>query len=235
MATSGTAFWNPDLTEYIEEAYERAGVEIRTGYQFRTARRSLNVLMAEWANKGLNLWTVEEGAIPLLYGQATYDLPDDTVDIIEHVIRQNPANVATQTDIVISRIALPTYASIPNKLTTGRPIQIYVDRQAPTPTVKIWPTANGTGLYTLVYWRLRRLDDAGIAGSNTMDVPFRFVPALIAGLAYYVALKHPESADRIPMLKQMYDEAFFQASLEDREKAPIRFVPKIGSIGNGGW
>ena len=135
MTTSGTAIWNPDITEYIEEAYERAGIEVRTGYQFRTARRSLNILMAVWANQGINLWTVEEGSIPLIYGQVTYDLPEDTVDIIEHVVRQNPGNTTTQTDIVISRVSLPTYASIPNKLTTGRPIQIYVDRQAPTPRI----------------------------------------------------------------------------------------------------
>lgn len=235
MTTSGQACWTPDVTEYIEEAFERAGIEVRTGYQFRTARRSLNILMAEWANKGLNLWTVEQGTVPLKYGVAEYELPDDTVDLIEHVIRQNPGNQSNQVDIVISRVSLPTYAAIPNKLTTGRPIQIYIDRQAPTPLFKIWPTPNETGTYTLVYWRLRRLQNAGACGSNTMDVPFRFVPALIAGLAYYVALKHPEAADRVAMLKQMYDEAFFEASLEDREKAPVRFVPRIGGIGGGGW
>lgn len=231
----GDNCWSPDLAEYIEEAFERAGVEIRTGYQFRTARRSLNILLAEWANKGLNLWTIEQGSIKLKQGMASYELPDDTVDLIEHVIRQNPNNASTQTDIVISRVSLPTYAAIPNKLAVGRPIQIYIDRQAEAPVAKIWPTPNASGIYTLVYWRLRRMAGADGCGSSSMDIPFRFIPALIAGLAYYVALKQPESADRIPMLKQMYEEAFFQASLEDREKAPVRFVPRVGSIGNGGW
>jgi hypothetical protein len=235
MTTSGQTCWTPDVSEYIEEAFERAGIEVRNGYQFRTARRSLNILMAEWANKGINLWTVEQGAIPLKYGKAEYELPADTVDLLEHVIRQNPGSPTNQTDIVISRVSLPTYAAIPNKLATGRPIQIYIDRQAEAPNFKLWPTPNATGSYTLVYCRLRRMQNAGDCGTNTMDVPFRFVPALIAGLAYYVALKQPEAVDRIPMLKQMYEEAFFQASLEDREKAPVRFVPKIGSIGSGGW
>ena len=230
MTTSGQASWTPDVTEYIEEAFERAGIEIRTGYQFRTARRSLNILMAEWANKGLNLWTVEQGTVRLKYGVAEYELPEDTVDLLEHVVRQNSGNQSNQVDIVISRVSLPTYASIPNKLSIGRPIQIYIDRQAEAPNFKLWPTPDQTGVYTLVYWRLRRMQNAGACGSNTMDVPFRFVPALIAGLAYYVALKHPEAMDRIPMLKQMYDEAFFEASLEDREKAPVRFVPRVG-----GW
>lgn len=234
MTTSGTAVWNPDVAEIIEEAYERAGVEIRTGYQLKTARRSLNIMMAEWANRGINLWTVEQGVIPLTQGTVQYDLPADTVDLIEHVIRQNPGNTATQVDLQITRIALPTYATLPNKLTTGRPIQIYVDRQAPVPNIKIWPTANNDS-YTLVYWRLRRLDDAGNSGTLTMDVPFRFVPALIAGLAYHVALKTPESIDRIPMLKQMYDEAWQAASDEDRDKAPVRFVPYSSYIGSRGW
>ena len=212
MTTSGTAVWNPDVAEIIEEAYERAGVEIRTGYQLKTARRSLNIMMAEWANRGINLWTVEQGVIPLTQGTVEYPLPADTVDLIEHVIRQNPGNTATQVDLQITRIALPTYATLPNKLTTGRPIQLYVDRQAPVPNIKIWPTANNDS-YTLVYWRLRRLDDAGNSGTLTMDVPFRFVP----------------------MLKQMYDEAWQQASDEDRDKAPIRFVPYSSYIGSRGW
>ena len=176
MTTSGTAVWNPDVAEIIEEAYERAGVEIRTGYQLKTARRSLNIMMAEWANRGINLWTVEQGVIPLTQGTVQYDLPADTVDLIEHVIRQNPGNTATQVDLQITRIALPTYATLPNKLTTGRPIQIYVDRQAPVPNIKIWPTANNDS-YTLVYWRLRRLDDAGnSAGTNLKGTSIVNVP-----------------------------------------------------------
>lgn len=234
MTTSGTATWNPDISEIIEEAFERAGVEIRTGYQYKTARRSLNYLLASWANRGINLWTVEQGSIALTPGTVEYSLPADTVDLIEHVIRQNPGSQSNQVDLQITRIALPTYATLPNKLTTGRPIQIYVDRQAPIPKVKIWPTANNNS-YTLVYWRLRRLNDAGASGANTVDVPFRFLEAITAGLAYHIALKTPESADRIDMLKALYEEAFQMAADEDRDKAPIRFVPYSSYIGGRGW
>lgn len=234
MTTSGTAVWNPDISEIIEEAYERAGIEVRTGYQFKTARRSLNYLMTDWANKGLNLWTVEQGTIPLVTGVGDYDLPDDTVDLIETVVRQNPGNTSTQVDLQIQRISVSTYATIPNKLDQGRPIQIFVDRQSPTPIARIWPRPN-TGGYYLVYWRLRRLDDAGNSGTLTMDVPFRFLEALTAGLAYYLALKSPEAMDRIAMLKQMYDEAFYIASTEDRQRVSVRFVPAISHSGSGGW
>ena len=222
------------MAELIEEAYERAGLEIRDGYQFRTARRSLNFLFQEWANKGLNLWTVQAAEIALIQGQATYDLPADCIDIIEHVIRQNEGNTYNQVDIVIPRIALPTYAAIPNKLAQGRPIQVYVNRQTPTPTITLWQVPNNDS-YIFRYWYLRRTQDAGQPGSNTMDVPFRFVPALVAGLAYHVALKSPESMDRVGLLKQMYDEAWELAAAEDRDRAPVRFVPMAGYIGQGGW
>lgn len=231
---SEDAMWTPDIAEIIEEAYERCGVEIRTGYQFRTARRSLNLLFQEWANRGLNLWTIEQGEIPLNVGQISYALPDDTVDLIEHVIRQNQGSQYNQVDLQISRIAVPTYATIPNKLAQGRPIQLYVDRQSPTPVVKVWPTANATG-YTLVYWRLRRIKDAMKPGYGQMDIPFRFMPALIAGLAYYLSLKEISATNRTQMLKQMYDEAFDMASREDRDRSPVRFVPRIVGIGSGGW
>ena len=233
MSTSGTAVFNPDIAEIIEEAFERAGVEIRTGYQFKTARRSLNLLAMEWANRGINLWTVQEAQITLVQGQGTYNLPDDCVDIIEHVVRQNPGSQYNQTDLVIPRIALPTYAAIPNKLAQGRPVQVYVDRLAPTPTINIWPTPNQSG-YFFHYWYLRRIQDAGGSATYTMDMPFRFIPAIIAGLAYYVALKSPGSENRIDMLKAMYDEAFDLAAREDRDKSPVRFVPMAGYLG-GGW
>lgn len=234
MTTSGTTLFNPDISEVIEEAFERAGVEIRTGYQYKTARRSLNYLLSSWANRGINLWTVEQGSIALTYGTVEYPLPDDTVDLIEHVVRQNPGNPSTQVDLQITRIALPTYATLPNKLTTGRPIQLYVDRQAPTPKIKIWPTANNDS-YTLIYWRLRRLDDAGNSGTYTLDVPFRFLEALTAGLAYHLALKTPESRDRVDMLKAFYEEAFQLAADEDRDKASARFVPYSSYVGSRGW
>ena len=222
------------MAELIEEAYERAGIEIRTGYQFRTARRSLNFLFQEWANKGLNLWTVQADEIPLVQGQATYNLPDDCIDIIEHVIRQSQGSTYNQTDLIIPRIALPTYAAIPNKLAQGRPIQVYVDRLTPIPTITLWQVPNSSS-YIFKYWYLRRTQDAGTSGANTMDVPFRFVPALVAGLAYHVALKSPESMDRIGLLKQMYDEAWELAAAEDRDRAPVRFVPNTGYVGRGSW
>jgi len=232
MTTSATASFNLNLNELIEEAFERAGAELRTGYEFRTARRSLNLMFAEWANRGINLWTVESDSVPLIADQATYVLPIDTVDLIEHVVRTNAAT-SIQADISISRISVSTYASLPNKTATGRPIQIYINRQSGAtepsgvqpPTFTLWPVPNVSNTYQLVYWRLRRMLDAG-SGVNTQDIPFRFLPAMVAGLAYYVALKIPESAERIPMLKQMYDEAWQQASDEDRDKAAWRVVPR---------
>lgn len=234
MAVSGTTLFNPDLAEIIEEAYERIGLEIRTGYQFKTARRSLNYLVTSWANQGINLWTVTPADITLVQGQGTYDLPDDCVDIIEHVIRQNPGSQYNQTDIIIPRIALPTYAAIPNKLAQGRPVQVYVDRLSPTPTINIWPTPNQSG-YIFHYWYLRRLDDAGATGNTTQDVPFRFYEALTAGLAYMLSLKQPDlDVNRIQILKANYDEVFQLAKDEDRDKAPVRFVPMAGYL-QGGW
>jgi len=225
MATSGTTVFNLDLSELVEEAFERCGAELRTGYDLRTARRSLNLLFADWANRGINLWTVEQGSIPLVQGSATYNLPDDTVDLLEHVIRTGAGNVSTQADLTITRISVSTYSSIPNKLTQARPIQVYIDRQAPTPTVTVWPTPDGSIPYQFIYWRLRRIQDAG-DGSNTMDVPFRFIPCMVSGLAYYLALKLPGAMDRLGVLKDQYDIDWDFASTEDREKAAVRFVPR---------
>lgn len=225
MATSGTTVFNLDLSEIVEEAFERCGAELRTGYDLKTARRSLNLLFADWANRGINLWTVEQGSIPLVQGTATYNLPDDTVDLMEHVIRTGAGNVSTQADLTITRISVSTYSSIPNKLTQARPIQVYINRQAPTPNVTVWPTPDGSQAYTFIYWRLRRIQDAG-DGSNTMDVPFRFIPCMVAGLAYYLAMKLPDGMNRMQTLKAQYDEAWDFASTEDREKAAIRFVPR---------
>ena len=240
MTTTATTDFNLNLNELIEEAFERAGAELRTGYDFRTARRSLNLMFAEWANRGINLWTVEQGTRNLVANQATYDLPVDTVDLMEHVIRTN-AGTSIQTDIAISRISVSTYATLPNKTATGRPIQIYINRRSGAvtpastpdpvyPQFTLWPVPNVDNTYQLVYWRLKRMFDAG-TGTNTQDIPFRFLPALVAGLAYYVALKIPGSAERVPLLKQMYDEAWQQASDEDREKASWRLVPRQMFIG----
>jgi hypothetical protein len=240
--TTDTTSFNPDLNEIFEEAFERCGLELRTGYDFRTARRSLNFLIGEWANRGINLWTIEQGQIPLVQGTVTYDLPIDTVDLLEHVIRTNPGQISNQTDINISRISVSTYSTIPNKLTQGRPIQVWVNRQsgqkvgseaatAKAPQINVWPSpdqgAVGNPYYYFVYWRMRRMYDAG-NGTNVEDIPFRFQNCLVAGLAYMLAVKKDNvSLDRLNVLKAQYDEAWDLAAAEDREKAPDRFVPRM--------
>lgn len=230
--TSGTTAFNLDLNEIVEEAFERCGLEVRTGYEHRTARRSMNLMFTEWANRGINLWTIEQGTpIPMTTGTITYNLPVDTVDLIEQVIRTQTG--IPQTDINISRISVDTYATIPNKNAQGRPIQVWINRQSgvltPTglasPTINVWPAPDQDNYYTFVYWRLRRMQDAG-GGANIQDVPFRFINCLAAGLAYYLSLKIPEAAQRVPMLKDMYDEQLRLALDEDREKAPLRLAPR---------
>jgi hypothetical protein len=304
MTTSGSTAFNLEFRDIAEEAYERCGLEIRTGYDLTTARRSMNLLLIEWSNRGINLWTVEQGQIPMVTGQGLYPLPIDTVDLMDMVIRQNNASTSNQIDINISRIAEPTYMSIPNKLTTGRPIQVYINRQSgmenattstlngtinatdttitlsstnglPStgfikidsetisyvnvsgnqllncyrgqdgstaaahttgatitkrniPCINVWPTPNPPGnQYTFVYYRLRRMQDAGAGGSYEQDMPFRLVNAAVAGLAYYLSIKKPEiDPNRIAMLKADYEQQWDLASSEDRDKAPIRFVPR---------
>jgi hypothetical protein len=309
--TSGSAGFNLDLTELVEEAFERAGSELRTGYDLRTARRSLNLLFADWANRGVNMWTFEQGTITLTEGLNTYAIPTDTVDLLDHVIRTQANVQSTQSDLTITRISVSTYATLPNKLTQARPIQVwyqrldgqvmpttctflsqdlnaetitlnsvvglpaigYVDivaaggtetvfynfisgntlgnvfraqngttQQTPAvgnpirinnvPRVTVWPTPDGSQTYQFVYWRMRRVQDAG-NGVNVMDVPFRFVPCMVAGLAYYIALKVPGGMDRLMVLKQQYDEAWMTAADEDQERAALRLVPRQMFIGGG--
>jgi hypothetical protein len=232
MTTSGTATFNLDLVEMVEEAFERCGSELRTGYDLKTARRSLNLLFADWANRGVNMWTFEQGSITLIPGQATYNLPADTVDLLEHVIRTGAGNAATQADLTITRISVSTYATIPNKLAQARPIQVWIERLQAAPRITVWPIPDPSQTYTFVYWRMKRINDAG-EGVNTMDVPFRFIPCLVAGLAYYLALKLPNAMERLMVLKQQYDEAWQMAADEDREKASVRFVPRQMFIGSG--
>jgi len=307
MSISGTATFNLDLTEIVEEAFERAGSELRSGYDLRTARRSLNLLFADWANRGINMWTFEQGTINLVQGQNCYPVPTDTVDLLEHVIRTGSNTASTQADLTITRISISTYATIPNKLQQARPIQVWFQRldgqtssvgttlstsisatdttivlasvvglpatgfiligsetinygyisgntlyncfrgqnnttaashtagvsvyQQNLPSVTVWPTPDNSTPYQFIYWRMRRIDDAG-SGSSTMDVPFRFLPCLVAGLAYYLALKVPDGAARLDILKAQYDEAWELAATEDRETAAIRFVPRQMFIGN---
>ena len=235
MTTTGTSTFNLDLNDLVEEAFERAGSELRTGYDLRTARRSLNLLTIEWANRGINLWTIEQGQIPLVTGQVVYPLPVDTIDLLDQVIRTNAGSASNQTDINISRISESTYSTIPNKLTQGRPIQVWINRQSgattPTgvnaPTINIWPTPNAPdNQYMFVYWRLRRINDAG-DGSNTQDIPFRFLPAMVAGLAYYLSVKiQGTDPNRVMGLKADYEQQFQLASEEDRDKSSIRWVPR---------
>lgn len=226
MATSGTTSFNMDFTEIAEEAWERAGREMRSGYDLRTARRSMNLLMIEWQNRGINMWTIDEGTVSLTSGTTEYDLPADTIDLLEHVIRTGTGT--NQQDLTISRISVSTYASIPNKNNTGRPIQIWIERLRDNPKFKVWPVPDSDN-YTLKYWRMRRIEDAG-AGIETSDMTFRFLPCLVAGLAYYISMKDPELAQRAQLLKQDYEEQFMLASQEDREKTPARFVPRVARI-----
>jgi hypothetical protein len=296
-----------DFTEIAEEAWERAGREMRTGYDLKTARRSMNLMTIEWQSKGINMWTMEQGIINLTPGLATYALPTDTIDLLEHVIRTGSNTSSTQADLTITRISVSTYATIPNKLSQARPIQVWIQRLSgetnPTnsvlngaltstdttitlntvvglagsgfirlgtediyytyvsgntlggvyrgqnnttaasqadgtavfvpqlPAVTVWPTPDNSTTYQFVYWRLRRVQDAG-AGVETADMNFRFLPCLVAGLAYHIAIKVPELMPRIQMLKQIYDETFEIAAGEDREKAAIRFVPRQMFIGS---
>jgi hypothetical protein len=234
MTTTGTATFNLDLNDLVEEAFERCGSELRTGYDFRTARRSLNLLTIEWANRGINLWTIEQGQITLTTGVGTYDLPIDTIDLLDHVVRTQQGT-QQQTDININRISESTYSTIPNKLAQGRPIQVWINRQSgattpsgiQNPQINVWPTPNAPdGQYIFVYWRLRRIQDAG-DGVNTQDIPFRFLPCMVAGLAYYLSMKiQGVDPNRVLALKADYEQQFDLAAQEDREKASIRFVPR---------
>ena len=199
---------------------------MRSGYDLRTARMSMNLMTIEWQNRGINMWTIDSGTISVTAGTAQYDLPADTIDLLDHVIRTNAGNATTQSDLTISRIGVSTYASIPNKLTTGRPIQVFIERLL-TPRINLWPVPDTS--YTFVYFRMRRVQDAG-SGVETPDVVFRFLPCLVAGLAYHIAMKVPELAPRVDMLKAAYDEQYVLAAGEDREKTSENFVPRVGRI-----
>jgi hypothetical protein len=306
MTTTGSTAFNLDMNDLIEEAFERCGLELRTGYDFKTARRSLNILTIEWANRGINLWTVEQGQIVLNTQQALYAVPVDTIDILDAGTRTDNGSQSNQIDINLSRISEPTYMTIPNKNTTGRPIQMWYNRQSggvatipqsnltvditsttqttidlqnvsnlPTqgfvnilgetigyqnivgnqivnawrgqngtaansfvpagtdvyvnnlPCINVWPTPNPPGdQYTLVYYRMRRIQDAG-NGIRTQDIPFRFIPCMVAGLAYYLGAKIPGvDPGRMQMLKAEYEQQFQLAADEDRETAAVRFVPR---------
>ena len=195
---------------------------MKSGYDLKTARRSMNLMLIEWQNKGINMWTIDEGTLPLVQGTATYTLPSDTIDLLEHVIRTGSGS--TQQDVNINRISVSTYSTIPNKLSQAKPIQLWINRLSAAPEVTVWPVPNN-GNYTLQYWRMRRIEDAG-AGVETADMTFRFYPCLVAGLAYHIAMKVPELISRVSMLKEIYDEQFRMAASEDREKSTWTLVPR---------
>ena len=222
MATTGTTAFTMDFTDIAGEAWERAGREMRSGYDLATARRSMNLMTIEWQNRGINMWTINSAVIACVADQAEYDLPADTIDLLEHSIRTGSGT--TQTDTSLSRVSVSTYASIPNKLITGRPTQIWIKREVVNPIAVLWPVPSSTD-YSIVYWRMRRIEDAG-NGVETPDMTFRFLPAVVAGLAYHIALKMPDLAQRVPMLKEVYTEQFNMAASEDREKATWRLVPR---------
>ena len=308
MSTTGSSVFNMDFTELAEEAWERAGREMRSGYDLRTARRSMNLMTIEWANRGLNMWTIEQGTITLTPGLSTYALPTDTIDLLDHVIRTGANSSSTQSDLSITRISVSTYATIPNKLSEGRPIQVWIQRLSgetnPTdltlaatitsssttitlssvvglagagyirldtediyyayidgnslggvfrgqnnttaaahtsstavyvpqlPAFTVWPTPDSSQTYQFVYYRMRRIQDAG-SGIQTQDMNFRFLPCVAAGLAYYIAMKQPDLVNRLQMLKGVYDEQFNLAAGEDHEKATMRLVPRQAFIGGG--
>lgn len=220
MATSGTATFNLEFDDIIIEAYERCGLDGRDGYEMKTALRSINLMFAEWANRGLNLWTIEQRQITLTAGQHEYTLPDDTVDGLSAVIRTN-AGTSNQQDITIDRIGYAEYLHIPNKNTQSRPAQYFIQRTAPA-KLFLYPAPDATTSYIFRYYAIRRIQDTG-AFTNTADVSFRFLPCLIAGTAYYLAIKR--APDRVPMLKQFYEEEFARAAAEDRERSSYFAVP----------
>ena len=214
----------PDLPELFEEAYERAGLTMRTGYDLKTIRRSFNLLTLEWGNRGLNLWTIASGTQALSAGTSTYTMPTDIVDLIEHSIRTGTGT--NQQDIAIQRISVATYSQQSNKNMQARPTQIYVQRLANKVYVTLWPVPNDNS-YTLTFYRIVSINgmESGISGSTNSFVPPRFATCLVSGLAYYIAMKRPEVADRVGALKQEYEFQFELAAGEDTDSSTARFVP----------
>ena len=216
MATSNSRDFDLDVGEIIEEAYERCGLEMRTGYDAKTARRSMNLMFADWANRGLNMWTVTQDTKSITSGTATYSFDATHVDLLEVVLRNSSG-----TDFTLTQMSRSEYLTIPNKTTTGQPSQYFFDRQV-TPTITLWATPNAT--YTLVYYYVRRIQDAD-ALVNTTDAPFRFLPCMAAGLAYYIAIKR--APDRIQILKTIYEEEFQRAAAEDASSTPLKLTPSM--------
>jgi hypothetical protein len=219
MATSGSTDFELDVSDYIEEAFERCGMSVRTGYDLTTAKRSLNLLFADWANRGLNRWTIEQSTVSLVAGTNSYNLDADTIDVLSAVIRTN-AGASTQSDVTIDRVSRDEFLNIPSKLSQAKPTQWYIDRSI-TPVLNIWPTPDQS--YTFVYDRLTRIQDADDY-TNTVEVPFRFYPCLAAGLAYYISMK--KAPERMQLLKAVYEEEFQRAAYEDVDRANLTLTPR---------
>tara|TARA_Y100001970_G_scaffold43923_1_gene54847 strand:- start:2959 stop:3630 length:672 start_codon:yes stop_codon:yes gene_type:complete len=220
MATSSSTDFDPNVAEFIEEAFERCGLELRTGYDLKTARRSINLMLAEWANRGLNQWTIEEGTQTVTEGTTSYSLNSNVIDLLDVVLRRTINQ--TQTDISMNRISRSEYINIPNKTTKARPSQFFLDKLA-TPALKIWPSPeNSTDI--LVFNKIVRMDDAD-KPTNTMDMPFRFFPCFAAGLAYYISLKR--APERTAQLKAIYEEEFRRAADQDEDRASFNIRPRI--------
>ena len=225
MATSGTYAFNLDLGDAIEEAFERAGLQLRGGYDYRTARRSIDLLMLEWQNRGLNLWTVQEGSQALTAGTSRYTLSSDVLDLVEAFIRTDVADVSSQFDQTLSRISISQYAHLSNKLTQSKPLQYYIEKDPSAISVNLWPSPDAQKTYTLIYYYMQRVEDSGSPASNNIDIPSRFLPCLVAGLAYKLSLKLGGQADRSIMLKTDYEEQWNLAADADREKASLQLSP----------
>jgi len=218
----------PDIAELFEEAYERAGLSMRSGYDVKTARRSLNLLTLEWQNRGLNLFTIDSGTQVLTAGTASYTMPADTIDLIEHQLRTGSG--VNQVDTSLERVSVSTYAQQTNKNTAGRPTQIYVARNASDVTITLWPVPDTTTAYTLLYYRLKGIDGLASGVGTSAAVPPRFIPALVSGLAYHVAMKKPEAISRAAALKAEYEQQFELAAGEDEDRSSVRFVPYMGTF-----
>ena len=225
MATSGTFSFNLDLGEVMEEAYERCGLELRSGYDYKTARRSLNLLMLDWQNRGLSLWTVKGTSMALTPGTGAYPLTAEKLDIVEAFIRTNAGDSSKQADLTMQRMSISQYSQQPNKLLEGRPIQYWLERAPSGITVNVWPVPDASQTWTLGYYYMERIEDAGSPASLSMDIPPRFLTALTAGLAYMIAMKRPQAESKIPFLKEVYEEQWTMASDSAREKASWDIVP----------
>tara|TARA_R110001583_G_scaffold49156_6_gene153975 strand:- start:1779 stop:2474 length:696 start_codon:yes stop_codon:yes gene_type:complete len=225
MATSGTYSFNLDLSDILEEAYERAGLELRSGYDYRTARRSLDLMFLEWQNRGLNLWSVQEGTQTLTAGTGRYALTSDQLDVIEASLRTDDGDVNKQTDLTMSRISISQYSHLTNKLTQGRPIQFWIEKDPGAIALNVWPVPDDVVTYKINYYYIQRVEDTGSPASNNVDIPARFMPCMAAGLAYYISVKRPEASERAPLLKQVYDEQWDLAADADRDKSSFYISP----------